>query len=150
MLEFNENHQRKLLVTCQYVDEMLTEALWRIESRVEPSPLRKYITDATPAQINSLQQQMMELRQTMVIMLRENNIAIPDPEISALWAFRTALIEAADEVFELQTRLMTSYGPLSSEARKTMDDMAMRLMQQIETFTRVFDQITRPLPHGDH
>ncbi|MGC8625592.1 MAG: hypothetical protein ACP5I8_02735 [Phycisphaerae bacterium] len=150
MPEFNENHQRKLLATCQYVDDMLTEALWRTEPCVPPSPLRNYASDATPEQIAALHRQLLELRATMVAILQANDIVIPPPQISALWAFRTALIEAGDVIFDLQARFMNSYGPLSPEAQKAVDEMAMRLLQQMETFTNVFDEITRPPPPGGH
>lgn len=142
MPDLNENHQRKLLTTCQYVDELLTEAIGHMTGPSTASPLQNYIADATPEQIAILQQQLQELRLVMIGMLGENEIAIPSPQISGLWAFRTALIEAGEVVFDLQARFMSNYGPLAPETQKRLDEIAARLMQRIEAFTQVFNSLT--------
>ena len=148
MPDLNENHQRKLLTTCQYVDELLTEAIGYMTGPNSASPLQSYIADATPEQVGVLQQQLQELRLVMIGMLRENEIAIPSPQISGLWAFRTALIEAGEVVFDLQARFMSNYGPLAPEAQKRLDEIAARLMQRIETFTHVFNSLTIQNPRA--
>ena len=106
MSELHENHQRKLLTTCQYIDGLLTESVCRMMPESPVSPLRSYIPDATPGQISVLQQQLGLLRQAMADGLRENSIVIPSPQLSALWAFRTALVEAGEVVFDLQASSM--------------------------------------------
>ncbi|MHB1767787.1 MAG: hypothetical protein ACYCUV_08030 [Phycisphaerae bacterium] len=148
MPDLNENHQRKLLTTCQYVDELLTEAIGHMTGPNSASPLQSYIADATPEQVGVLQQQLQELRLVMIGMLRENEIAIPSPQISGLWAFRTALIEAGEVVFDLQARFMSNYGPLAPEAQKRLDEIAARLMQRIEAFTQVFNSLTIQNPRA--
>ena len=142
MPDLNENHQRKLLTTFQYVDELLTEAIGHLTGSSPVSPLQNYIADATPEQITILQQQLQELRKVMVDLLRENKISIPEPQISALWALQTALIEAGEVVFDLQARFMSNYGPLAPETQKRLDEIAARLMQRIEAFTQVFNSLT--------
>ncbi len=149
MSELNENHQRKLLATCQYVDDLLTESVWRMMPEFPASPLRSYISDATPDQIGILRKQLGRLRQAMAEILRENGIIIPSPQISALWAFRTALMEAGEVVFDLQTRFMSSYGPLTPEAKQRLDEMAARLTQQIELFTRAFNDLAAENPRAE-
>ena len=44
---------------------------------------------------------------------------------------------------------MSSYGPLTPEAKQRLDEMAARLMQQIELFTGVFNSLTAENPRAD-
>jgi beta-lactamase class A len=83
---------------------------------------------------------------TMAEILHESSIVIPAPQISTLWAFRTALVEAGEVVFDLQARFMSSYGALTPEAQQRLNEIAARLMRQIELFTRVFNDITQKYP----
>lgn len=150
MPDLNENHQRKLLTTFQYVDELLTEAIGHLTGSSPVSPLQNYIADATPEQITILQQQLQELRKVMVDLLRENKISIPEPQISALWALQTALIEAGEVVFDLQARFMSNYGPLPSETQKRLDEVAATLLRRIADFTRILTNLTAPNPWAGH
>ena len=142
MSELNENHQRKLLTTCQYVDELLTGAVGRMVQQSPVSPLRSYIPDATPEQISALRRELEHLRQVMVNILRENNIALQSPQISSLWAFRTALTEVGEVVFDLRAKSMNAYGPLTPEAQKQLDEIAAQLTRQIEALVNVFNNLT--------
>ncbi|MGC8539656.1 MAG: hypothetical protein ACP5QA_03390 [Phycisphaerae bacterium] len=148
MFELNENHQRKLLTTCQYIDGLLTESAWRMMPDSQVSPLRTYTTDATAEQIRITQQQLGLLRKTMADILRESDIVIPAPQISTLWAFRTSLMEAGEVAFDLQARFMSSYGTLTPEARQRLNEISARLVQQIECFTLVFDNLTKENPRA--
>lgn len=142
MSDLNENHRRKVLTTCQYVDDLLTEALGRIVPNNPKSPLQSFIADATPEQVQVLRQELEELRTAMVDVLRKNKITIPSPQISAMWAFRTALVEADEVVFDLQARLMSRYGALNSEAQQRLDETAAQLMRQLQKFTEVLNHLT--------
>ena len=47
---FNESHQRRLLVTFQYVDKLLSEMEAVLSASSSKSPFPKYVANFTPAQ----------------------------------------------------------------------------------------------------
>jgi len=53
--ELNETQQRRLLVTCQYIDKLLSDIEHALHSATSQSPFPRYVMDITPTQAASLE-----------------------------------------------------------------------------------------------
>lgn len=123
---FPPNHQTRLLTTFKYVDEVLTQAVSRLESE-SASPFSEYTADAGPAERQAAYEHLQRVRAVMRGFLDRHQIAIPSPSLSALWAVSTACRYAAISVEELRGRYMKAYGGVSPAAGDELERLVAEL-----------------------
>lgn len=105
----NEHHRRRLLVSCQYVDQLLA-SIERIIAGTSSSPFPRYVQDLTAEEQREMQQGIADLRSQIVVFLKENNILVPEPAISARHSIITSLGYIDIAVEELKPRYLGGYG----------------------------------------
>lgn len=127
----NENHRRHLLLTFQHVDESLTRVFMASTAKDTDSPFPPFKYNVRPDQHRLIAGYLRSLRQTMARILRTHGIAITEPEISALWAFRSALMGATTTIEELRPQYMVGYGPLDESARTDLETISAELLRLI-------------------
>lgn len=94
----NDNHRRHLLSTFEHVDKLLTDALQAMACAESPSPFQRCLPDSLPVQRKVIGDYITRLRGTMVRSLEKQGIAVPKPQISSLWSFRSTLLFARTAV----------------------------------------------------
>lgn len=107
--KLNEHHRRRLLVSCQYVDRLLTS----IESALaesSPGAFPKYVLDLTPEERAEIRNRVAGLRARLLTFLERRNIPIPLPTISARHSVITSLGYIDIAVEELKPRYLRGYG----------------------------------------
>lgn len=137
----NDNHRRRLLLTFEHVDNLLTNALQAMAFAEAPSPFQRCLPDALPVQRRVIGDYIARLRGMMVRDLDSQGIAVPKPQISSLWSFRVALISARNAVEELKPRYMRGYGELPDDATHALEVLTTQIME-------VLDQIGNCLAPG--
>ena len=75
--ELNETQQRRLLVTCQYIDKLLSDIEHALHSASSRSPFPRYVMDITPTQAASLEDHIRVLRAQLLRTLAWQHIAKP-------------------------------------------------------------------------
>jgi hypothetical protein len=60
--ELNENQQRRLIITCQYIDKLLSDIEQVLHSTASKSPFPRYVVDITPAQARVIEDHICRLR----------------------------------------------------------------------------------------
>jgi len=123
----NENHERHLLTTFQYVDNLLSEADHILTSAGSASPFQEYSQDSTPVQRKVTHDYILRVREAMRCILEELKIPLKPPISGALWAARNHLAFAGIAITEIEPSHMLGYGKLSDEDRQTLDRIAAEL-----------------------
>ncbi len=137
---FPPNHQTRLLTTFKHVDEVLVQALSRLESASD-SPFSEYVADAGPAECKVLADYLDQLRAVMRGFLDRHQIPVPQASTSALRAAATACHHAGVSVEELQARYLRAYGPLSQEAADELDRIVADLGDVLKKMNGYLAQI---------
>ena len=137
----NQNQQRHLLATFQYVDNLLSEAERIMASAGSPSPFQEFSQDSTPIQRKVTHDYVLRVRQAMRRILDELKIPRKQPISGAIWAARSHIHFAGIAVAELEPKHMRGYGQLSAEDARTMDRVVAELNAELA-------RITNYLAHG--
>jgi hypothetical protein len=123
---FPPNHETRLLTTFKYVDDVLTQAVERLES-ASSSPFTEYVADAGPAERKAVDEYLDRVRAVMRGFLDKHRIEIPPASTSALWAASTACVYAGVSVEELRGRYMRAYGAVSPVAAEELERIVAEL-----------------------
>ncbi len=126
---FPPNHETRLLTTFKYVDDVLTQAVERLESA--SSPFSEYVADAGPAERQAVSQHLERVRTVMRRFLDGHGIKIPAPATSAVAAASKVCVYAAISVEELRGRYMRAYGAISPAAEAELDRLATELTEVV-------------------
>lgn len=108
-IALNEHHRRRLLVSCQYVDQLLT-SIERIIAGTSSSPFPRYVQDLTAEERREMRRRIAGLRSQIVAFLKQNSILVPEPAISARHSIITSLGYIDIAVEELKPRYLGGYG----------------------------------------
>lgn len=123
----NENHQRHLLSTFQYVDNLLCEAERILISSGSPSPFQEYSPDSTPVQRKVTHDYILRVRETMRRILEELKIPLKPPISGAIWAARSHSSFASISIAEIEPGPMKGYGEISSEDEQMLNKIVAEL-----------------------
>jgi len=64
--ELNETQQRRLSVTCRYIDRLLSDIEQALHSATSSSPFPQYVIDITPAQARVIEDHIRRLRSQLL------------------------------------------------------------------------------------
>ena len=128
----NDSQKRHLLVTFGHIDGLLTEALQTLIPSDPPSPLQRNYADSLPIQRKVISDYIAHLRRIMIHILESEDVAIPEPRVSAIWSFRTTLVCTRTALAELAPRYMQGYGPLPDDAARELEVAATRLLDIVD------------------
>lgn len=123
----NENHKRRLLITCQYIDKLLADIESTISASSSKSPFPKYLPDISLAQARVTQDYIRRIRAQMLRVLEGQRVQIPRPRIGSVHSIRTALDFIDIAVEELRPRYMRGYGEVPEALIPELDGIAAEL-----------------------
>lgn len=118
---FNENHQRRLRITFQYIDKLLSEAEHAMSDASSSSPFQEHSDDTTPIQRKVTHDYVMRIREAMRRIMEELEIPPSEPRSGAVWAAGISLMFVSISLSELSGERMRGYGAMSEEAAAALD-----------------------------
>jgi len=136
----NEHQQRRLLVTCQHIDGMLSELEAVLNQSASKSAFPKYIPDISPAQRHTIEDYIARLRAQLKRVLEGQGIAAPRPSISASHAAHVSLQFLDVSVEELKPRYMRGYGEVPPAAAIELNGIVGELQGLISRLDRYLMQ----------
>jgi hypothetical protein len=139
-MALNENHQRHLLSTFQYVDNLLSEAERIMASAGSASPFQEHSQDTTPIQRKVTHDYIVRVRDAMQRILEELKIPLRPPISGALWAARGHLSFAGIAITEIAPEHMQGYGQFSEDDARTMDSIVAELNAELSRITEYLAQ----------
>ena len=137
------NHERRVLTTFRHVDELISEAVSRLEPAESESPLSEFVLDAQPQQHKAAVDCLSRLRAVMGRFLASHQIAVPPRNVSALWAAHSACLHAKLSVEELRANSMRGCGKLTPEAEGELETLATELSEILQ---KLSESVAPPRP----
>ncbi len=122
--KLNENHVRRLRITCQSIDRTLSEIENILNESASRAAFPQYITDLSPAQRKTIEDYIARVRARLIRVLEGQSIAIPSPDVPVTRAVRGRLYSIDIAAEEIRPRHMRGYGKVSAEAATELSSFA--------------------------
>lgn len=136
----NANHERRLTVTCRYIDKLLADMEGTLHSSESKLAFPHYIPDLSPRQRRVIEDYIRRIRAQLIRVLDGQGVERPSadiPESRSLHAVLTFIDIAAEE---LKPEYMRGYGEVPPAAAVELNGIAAEL----KGLVRQLDQILEP------
>ena len=125
--ELNETQQRRLIITCQYIDKMLREIEQVLHSAASLSPFPRYVVDITPAQARVIEDHIRRLRSQLLRALDWQHMKPESPEIPVTRSIKVDLTFIDIAIEELRPSYMRGCGPVPEDAVNELNGVVHEL-----------------------
>ena len=136
----NENQQRRLVATCQYVDRLLADLEHSFVEAQSNSPFGRYSNDMAPAELRLVVDYVARLRTQLLRMLDGQGLSPAPRRISLRFSLQTHLAFVDDAIEELKPHYMAGYGDVSEAETAALNGIVEELhntLRQLSGFLSV-------------
>ena len=138
--ELNSNQQRRLYITCSYIDKLLVEIEQVLHETASPSPFPRHVIDITPAQARVLEDHIRRLREQLLRSLAWQQIQPEPPEIPATRSVLSHLEFVDIAVEELKPSYMRGSGAVPTDAVDELTGVVYELRSIVQSMQRYIRQ----------
>lgn len=138
--ELNEAQQRRLYVTCSYIDKMLAEIEQVLHETASPSPFPRHVIDITPAQGRVLEDHIRRLREQLLRTLAWQQMKPDPPQIPATRSVLTHLEFIDIAIEELKPSYMRGSGTVPAGAVDELTGVVHELRSIVTSMQRYIRQ----------
>lgn len=132
----NEHQQRSLIVTCQYVNRLLSDLERAFIEAQSNSPFGRYVNDLVPAEQRLVQDYVARIRTQLVRVLAGQGLSPTPHRIGVRHSLLTHLAYVDVAVEEPKPHYMGGYGTVAPEAQVALNGIVEELHGTIEQLTR--------------
>ena len=112
----NPYHKHHLLVSCQYVDQLLSDIENILTAASSKAAFPKYTVDIGPAQKKVVEDYVARIRAQMLRVIEGQGIERAAPRLGALHSIQTTLLFVENSLEELKPKYMRGYGRVPEAA----------------------------------
>jgi hypothetical protein len=138
--ELNEAQQRRLSVTCKYIDKLLCDIEQAFHSAESPSPFSRYVVDIAPAQTRVIEDHIGRLRSQLVWALDWQHMKPDHPEIPVTRSVMTDLAFVDIAIEELRPSYMCGCGEVPEDAVDELNGVVHELRSLVQSMERYLRQ----------
>jgi hypothetical protein len=137
--QLNDPQQRRLRITCKYIDNLLCDIEHALHSASSQSPFPEYVVDISPAQARAIEDHICQLRSQLLRVLAWQHLRPEPAEIPVTRSITTGLSFVDIAVEELKPRYMRGCGPVPEDA---VDDLN-GVVKELKTLVGNMDRYVR-------
>jgi len=138
--ELNETQQRRLIITCQYIDKMLSDIEQVLHSATSLSPFPRYVVDITPAQARVIEDHIRRLRSQLLRALDWQHMKPEPPEIPVTRSIKVDLTFIDIAIEELRPSYMRGCGAVPEDAVNELNGVVHELRSLAGSMERYLRQ----------
>ncbi len=138
--ELNEAQQRRLLITCGYIDKLLSDVEQILHETASKSPFPRHIVDITPAQTRVIEDHIQRLREQLLRTLAWQQMKPDPPDIPAKRAILTTLTFIDIAIEELKPSYMRGSGRVPEKAARELNGVVHELRSIVQGTERYIRQ----------
>ena len=131
-VQLNEPQQRRLVITCKYIDNLLSDIEHALHSATSPSPFPRYIIDVTPEQARVIEDHISRLRSQLLRTLDWQHLKPEPPEIPVTRSIITDLAFVEIAIEELKPRHLRGCGAVPEDAVDELNKVIHELLSQVK------------------
>jgi len=137
--ELNNAQQRRLLITCKYIDNLLCDIEHALHSAASESPFPRYVIDLTPAQTQAIEKHIRGIRSQLLRTLAWQHMKPEPPEIPVSRSVMTDLAFVDIAIEELKPRYLRGCGAVPEDAVDELNGVIRELRslaQSMDSYVR--------------
>ncbi len=138
--QLNDPQQKRLRITCQYIDKLLSDIEHILHQATSPSPFPRYIVDVAPAQVRVIEDYTRRLRRQLLQALDWQHMKANPADIPATRAVLTNLVFIDIAVEELRPTYMRGSGAVPEDAVSELNGVVHELRSLVEGMERYLRQ----------
>ncbi len=138
--ELNGNQQRRLYITCSYIDKLLVEIEHVLHETASPSPFPRHVVNITPAQGRLLEDHIRRIREQLLRTLAWQQMKPEPPEVPATRAVLTHLEFIDIAVEELKPSYMRGSGMVPPDAVAGLNGVVHELRSVVHSMQQYIRQ----------
>jgi len=138
--ELNETQQRRLIITCQYIDKMLREIEQVLHSATSLSPFPRYVVDIPPAQARVVEDHIRRFRSQLLRALDWQHMKLEPPEIPVTRSITVDLTFINIAIEELRPGYMRGCGAVPEDAVNELNGVVHELRSLAGSMERYLRQ----------
>jgi hypothetical protein len=137
MTELGEYHKRRILVTFQRVDELLSQSLHVLDPTQHNSQSHP-VHDISPSKLLRMENHIKLIRRQMSSFLERFQISLPERSTPSSWIIKTNLTSVDIALEDLYPQKLRGYGNMDSVA-------ANELTQTLQEIRKLVNQLLKTL-----
>ena len=114
--DLNENHHRRILTACRYVDRLMLDAVRALSAPEQDVLFQGYVADATDEQREYISKKAAECRQQMLHLLQTCHLEAGQPATRGVWGAQVSLLYANNALEEIKPRNLIGSGNVPDDA----------------------------------
>ena len=134
--KLNEPQQRRLIITCKYIDSLLSDIENALHSAASESPFPRYLVDVTPAQALEIEDHIRRLRSQLLRTLDWQRMKPEPPEIEVTRLIATDLAFVDIAIEELKPKHLRGCGAVPEDAVDELNRMIHELRSMVKSMER--------------
>jgi hypothetical protein len=137
--QLNEAQQRRLIITCKYIDSLLSDMEHALRTKTSKSPFPRYDVDVTAEQAQEIEGYIRRLRSQLLQILDWQHLKPEPPEIPLTRSIATELAFIEVAVDELRPRHLRGFGVVPADAVDALNDEIHKLhaiIKNMESYLR--------------
>jgi len=123
----NENQVRRLRVTCQHIDKLLSEIENILNESVSLAAFPTYTSNITPAQRKTIEDYIVRVRARLIQVLEGQGIPRQQPWVPTSRAINVRLVGIDIAAEELKPKYMQGYGEVSAATATELNGISGEL-----------------------
>jgi hypothetical protein len=138
--KLNEPQQRRLIITCKYIDSLLCNIENALHSTASHSAFPRYVVDITPAQAQEIEDHILLLRSQLLRTLEWQRMKPEPPEIEVTRLITTDLAFVDIALEELKPKHLRGCGAVPEDAVDELNRMILKLSSMVKSMDRYIRQ----------
>jgi hypothetical protein len=138
--KLNEPQQRRLIITCKYIDSLLCDIENALHSTASHSAFPRYVVDITPAQAQEIEDHILLLRSQLLRTLEWQRMKPEPPEIEVTRLITTDLAFVDIALEELKPKHLRGCGAVPEDAVDELNRMILKLSSMVKSMDRYIRQ----------
>ena len=137
--ELNEAQQRRLIITCKYIDSLLSDMEHALHTATSESPFPRYVVNVTAEQAREIEGHIGRLRLQLMRMLDWQHLKPEPPEIPVTQSITTVLAFIEIAIDELKPRHLRGCGAVPADAIDALNEeihQLLSLVKNMENYLR--------------
>ncbi len=138
MAELGEYHKRRILVTFQHIDKLLSQGLHAIaltQSDLQP----RHIQDISPTKLLYIQNHIELIRNQMTDFLKRFEIVLPERSKPSSWTLKTNLTSIGIALDDLSPSKMRGYGDMESASARELTQTLQEIRKLVNQLLKAFE-----------
>ena len=131
--ELNEPQQRRLVITCKYIDSLLCDIENALHSAASKSPFPRYVIDVTPAQAQEIEGHICRLRAQLLRTIDWQQMKPEPPEVEVTRLITTDLAFVDIAIEELKPKHLRGCGAVPADAVDELNQVIFELSSMVKS-----------------